>query len=65
MESVLFCYLGFKLVFKGVGVLNFIVFDFICFLRGYLLYLVEIYLIVLKKKKLIVVKFIVSDMMVI
>lgn len=51
MESVLFCYLGFKIVFKGGrGVEIFIVFDFICFLRGYLLYLVEIYLIVLKKK---------------
>lgn len=61
MESVLFRYLGFKLVCKGIGELNFIVFDFICFLRGYLLYLVEIYLIILKKKMLIVVKFIVSD----
>lgn len=55
------CYLGSKLVFKGVGELNFTVFDSICPLRGYLPYLAEIHSIVSKKKKLIVVKFTASD----
>lgn len=61
MESVLFRYLGSKLVFKGAGVLNFTVFDSICPLRGYLPYLAEIHSIVSKKKMLVVVKFTASD----